>query len=88
MRGIDHHLIGRPGHGHKFSQYLVEHTQTATADQPVVDRLLRAVVLRRITPVQTIADYKDDAVFSPGIWWIGFRMNRSGPDVQILQMYS
>ena len=27
-------------------------------------------------------------VFSPGIWWIGSRMNRSGSDVQILQMYS
>ncbi|MCL6286063.1 hypothetical protein M3P21_21345, partial [Ruegeria sp. 2012CJ41-6] len=22
--------------------------------------------------------------FSPGIWWIGFRMNRSGSEVQIL----
>jgi len=28
------------------------------------------------------------AVFSPGIWLIGSRMNRSGSDVQILQMYS
>ena len=27
-------------------------------------------------------------VFSLGIWWIGFRMKRSGSDVQILQMYS
>ena len=27
-------------------------------------------------------------VVSPGIWWIGFRMNLSGSDVQILQMYS
>jgi hypothetical protein len=27
------------------------------------------------------------SVFSPGIWWIGSRMNRSGSDVQILQMY-
>ena len=27
-------------------------------------------------------------VFSPGIWWIGLRMNRSGSDVQVLQMYS
>jgi hypothetical protein len=27
-------------------------------------------------------------VFSPGIWWIGLRMNRSGSEVQILQMYS
>jgi len=27
-------------------------------------------------------------VFSPGIWWIGFKMNLSGSDVQILQMYS
>ena len=29
------------------------------------------------------------ATFSPGIWWIGFKMNLSGSDVgQILQMYS
>ena len=27
-------------------------------------------------------------LFGPGIWWIGFRMNRSGSDVHILQMYS
>ena len=27
-------------------------------------------------------------VFSPGIWWIGFKMHRSGSEVQILQMYS
>ena len=27
-------------------------------------------------------------VFSPGIWWIGSTMNRSGSDVQILAMYS
>jgi len=27
-------------------------------------------------------------LFSPGIWWIGFRMNLSGLDVQILQVYS
>ena len=27
-------------------------------------------------------------VFSPGIWWIGSRMNLSGSEVQILQMYS
>jgi len=25
-------------------------------------------------------------VFSPGIWLIGFKMNRSSSDVQILQM--
>jgi hypothetical protein len=34
--------------------------------------------------VRMLSDY----VFSPGIWWIGSRMNRSGSDVQILQMYS
>ena len=27
-------------------------------------------------------------LFSSGIWWIGFKMNRSGSDVQVLQMYS
>ena len=27
-------------------------------------------------------------VFSPGIWWIGSRLNRSGSDVQHLQMCS
>lgn len=26
--------------------------------------------------------------FRPGIRWIGFRMNRFGTEVQILQMYS
>ena len=28
-----------------------------------------------------------NAVFSPGIWWIGSTMNPSGSDVQILAMY-
>ena len=27
-------------------------------------------------------------VFSPGIWWIGLRMNLSGSEVQHLQMTS
>jgi hypothetical protein len=27
-------------------------------------------------------------LFSPGIWWIGFKMSRSGSDVQVLLMYS
>lgn len=27
-------------------------------------------------------------VFSPGFWWIGFTMNRSGSEVQIFQMRS
>jgi hypothetical protein len=25
-------------------------------------------------------------VFGPGNWWIGYRMNRSGSEVQILQI--
>ncbi|WCQ99871.1 hypothetical protein [Paracoccus aestuarii] len=29
-----------------------------------------------------------DELFSPGICWIGFGMNLSGSDVQILRMYS
>jgi hypothetical protein len=33
-------------------------------------------------------DYNGGYVFSSGIWWIGFKMNRSGSDVQVLQMYS
>ncbi len=32
---------------------------------------------------------KDTAMmFSPGLWWIGSRMTRSGSEVQVLQMYS
>ncbi len=27
-------------------------------------------------------------MFSPGIWWIGLTMNRSGSEVQIFAMYS
>ena len=33
-------------------------------------------------------DYDLRAVFSPGIWWSGFRMNLSGSEVQHLQMNS
>jgi toxin FitB len=38
--------------------------------------------------VQVINPWDAPKVFSPGIWWIGWRMNRSSSDVQILQMYS
>jgi hypothetical protein len=42
-------------------------------------------LLRRHLPVIALNGAK---LFSPGFWWIGFKMNRSGSEVQILQMYS
>jgi hypothetical protein len=45
--------------------------------------LLEAKVFERVTGAELFT-----YLFSPGICWIGFRMNRSGCDVRILQMYS
>src|SRR5665213_364414 len=58
MRGIDHQT-GRPAAlARKLGEDPVENTQTTPADEAVVDRLVWAVVLRRIAPAQSIADHE------------------------------
>jgi len=44
MRGVDHDPL-RPGaFARKFGEDRVEHAQPAPADEPVIDRLVRAIL--------------------------------------------
>src|SRR5665213_1696795 len=60
MRGIDHQTV-RPGAlRRQLGEDTIEHAKPAPADEAVVDRLVRAVILRRIAPAQSIADHEDN----------------------------
>ena len=39
----------------------VEHTEPAPADETIVKRLVRAVIVGRVLPLQPVADHIDDA---------------------------
>jgi hypothetical protein len=67
MGGIDHEPIGLPALGSEFGEDAVEHAQAAPADEPVVDRLVRAIGGRRIAPAQPVPDHEDDAADDPAI---------------------
>lgn len=63
MGGIDHELIGLCALGGELGKDAVEESQAAPADEPVVDRLVRAITSRRISPAQSVPDHKDDAAY-------------------------
>lgn len=65
--GIDHQLIGLSALGGKFGEDAVEYAQTASANEPVVDRIVRVVTDRRITPQQPVPDHENVAVDDPAI---------------------
>ena len=65
--GVDHQLVRLPTLGSELSKDPVEHAQAAPADEPVVDRLVRAIAKRRITPAQSVPDHEDDAAHDPPI---------------------
>jgi hypothetical protein len=46
---------------------LVEHTSSAPADELVLERLVRAMGLGCVLPLQTITDQIDDAAHNPPI---------------------
>jgi hypothetical protein len=48
--GVDHETVGLAALGRQRGEDLIEHPQTAPADETVVDRLVRAILLRRIAP--------------------------------------
>jgi hypothetical protein len=68
---VDHQLIGLAALTRQGGEEFVEHPQPAPADEAIIDRLVRTIVLRRIAPAQTVPDDKDDprdhlAVINPG----------------------
>ena len=50
MRSVDHDPLGLAAPARQFGEDLVEHAQPAPADEPIVDRLVRAVFARRVAP--------------------------------------
>ena len=65
--GIDHQLIRPPALGRQRRKNEVEHARPAPADEAIVDRLVRAIVLRCVAPAQPVADHKDGPADHPSI---------------------
>jgi len=64
---VDHQLIWLAALRRQSREDLVEHAHAAPADEPVGDRLGRAILGRDITPAQTVADHEDDTADNPPI---------------------
>jgi len=54
MRGVDHDALGPRPFASQRHEDVVEHTKAAPADETVIERLVRPVILRRILPLQAI----------------------------------
>src|SRR5271155_2280603 len=67
MRGVDHDPLRFAALARQFGENLVEHTQAAPANKPIVDRLVRAIVARSVAPTQPVLDHKDDRADDPPI---------------------
>jgi hypothetical protein len=67
VRGVDHDplrlaaLLGQRG------EDLVEHAQPAPADEAVVDRLVRAILLGRVAPTKSPFDDEHDGADNPTV---------------------
>jgi|TARA_R110000787_G_scaffold12567_4_gene40360 hypothetical protein len=60
MGGVDHDGACCGALNRQRREDTVEHADHAAADEPVLERLVRPVSLRRITPHQAAPDYMND----------------------------
>src|ERR1700677_1181559 len=67
MRGVDHDPLRFAALARQLSEDLVEHTQTAPADEAIVDRLMRAISRRSVAPAQPVLDHEHDGADDPPI---------------------
>src|ERR1700722_7456777 len=67
MRGVDHHSLRPPALVRQRCENLVEHPQAAPANEPVVDRLMRTILGRGVTPAKPIPDHEHDGAHNPPI---------------------
>src|SRR5450755_4323017 len=67
MGRVDHQPARSTSLARQLGEDLVEHAKTAPAHEPVVDRLVRTVVARSITPPQPVPDDEDDPADHPSI---------------------
>src|SRR6202021_917790 len=54
MRGVDHDPPGLAAFARQGCENLVEHAQAAPTKEPIVDRLVRAILSWRVPPTQPI----------------------------------
>jgi hypothetical protein len=66
MRGVDHDPLGLAAIVRQRCEN-VERTQTAPANEPIVDRLVRAILSRRVAPAKPILDHKHDRTHDPPV---------------------
>src|SRR5664279_6193421 len=67
MRGVDHDPLGLAALVRKGCKNLVEHPQAAPANEPIVDRLVRAILSWRVAPTQPILDHKYNRAHDPPV---------------------
>jgi len=67
MRGINHQPGWFAGLAGQLGEDFVEHPEAAPMHEPIVDRLVRAILTRCIALAQTVSDDEDDATDHPPI---------------------
>jgi hypothetical protein len=67
MRGVDHDPLRFAALARQFGENLVEHPQAAPANEPIVDRLVRAILSRSVAPAKSVLDHKDDGADDPPV---------------------
>ena len=74
--------VGQPSRlvhlARQFGEYLIEHAKTAPAHEPAVNRLVRTVFARSITPPQTVPDDQDNSANHPSVVNSGNAMRQRG----------
>src|ERR1700709_2130579 len=63
--GIDHNPIRRITFSGQASENPLEDPAAAPANEPIVKGLVRAILLRRVFPLQSVADHIDDPADHP-----------------------
>ena len=67
VSGVDHQPVGLAALGRQACEDPVEHAKPAPADEPVVDRLVRAILGRGVSPAQAVPDDKYDPADDPAV---------------------
>lgn len=67
MRAVDHDPIRLRAFARERHEDAVEDSKTAPAHEPVVQRLVRAVALRSILPLQPVPEHVDDPAHHPPV---------------------
>jgi hypothetical protein len=65
--GVDHDPLRLAALARQRGENLVEHTQTAPANKPIVDRLMRTILSWCVAPAKPVLDHKYDRTHNPPV---------------------